>query len=92
MVPEVYVNWSADDVADVPEPVVTVTSTVPEPEGDVAEIWLVELTTTPVADAVPNLTAVTPVKFEPLIVTPVPPVVGPVPGETPVTVGVVLVV
>ena len=35
----------------------------------------------------PKLTAVTPVKLVPVMVTVVPPVVGPVPGLTAVTVG-----
>ena len=34
------VKWSADHVGDVPIGVVTVTSTVPVPVGDVAVIWL----------------------------------------------------
>ena len=42
-------NWSAADVADVPPGVVTVTSTVPVPAGEVAVIEVAELTVTPVA-------------------------------------------
>ena len=51
-------NWSAADVAEVPPAVVTVTSTVPVPAGEVAVIWVAELTVTPVAAAAPNVTAV----------------------------------
>jgi hypothetical protein len=89
--PDRYVNWSDADVADVPAPVVTVTSTVPAPAGDVALICVDEVTVTPVAAVVPNLTPVTPVKLVPVMVTPVPPAAGPLPGDTPVTVGAVLV-
>ena len=39
------------------------------------------------AAAVPNLTAVAPVKAVPVITTVVPPAVGPADGDTPVTVG-----
>ena len=37
-------NWSADDVAEVPPAVTTVTSTVPEPAGLVAVICVAEST------------------------------------------------
>ena len=37
--------------------------------------------------AVPNFTDVAPVKFEPVIVTVVPPPAGPLLGDTPVTTG-----
>src|SRR6516162_9703639 len=40
----VYVNWSADEVADVPNGVVTVTLTVPEPAG-LSAVVEVSLTT-----------------------------------------------
>ena len=53
-------NWSAALVARVPAGVVTVTSTVPVPAGDVA-VMVVELTTvTPVAALGPKSTAVAP--------------------------------
>ena len=68
---------------------VTVTSTGPiAPDGEIAEIDVAELTVTPVAPAPPNWTA-TPVvvKFVPVIVTAIPPVVAPLFGLTPVTVG-----
>ena len=74
-------------VALVPPGVVTVTSTVPAtPVGAVAVIWL-ELFTENVAAVPPKLTPVAPVKPVPLIVTVVPPVVGPDVGLTLVTDG-----
>jgi hypothetical protein len=85
-----YVNWSAELVAVVPAPVVTLTSTtafVPASAGDVAVIELSELKTTPVAATPPNLTPVTPVNPEPDIVTVVPPANGPNVGEMDVTAG-----
>ena len=64
-----------------PPGVVTVMSTVPaEPAGAVAVIWVALLTVTLVALVVPNLTAVAPVKLVPVIVTLVPPAVGPATG------------
>ena len=80
-------NWSAAEVADVPPVVVTVTSTVPVPAGEVAVIDVAEFTVKPVALVAPNLTAVAPVKLVPVIVTLVPPAVGPAVGEIEVTVG-----
>ncbi len=63
-------------------------STVPtEPAGEVAVICVAELTVKLVAFVLPNLTAVAPVKLAPVIVTDVPPAVGPLEGETFVTVG-----
>ena len=60
-----------------PVGVVTVTSTVPEPAGDVA-VMLVELTTvTPMAALAPKSTAVAAVKLVPVTVTEVPPAAGP---------------
>ena len=73
-------------VALVAPSVVTVMSTVPAPAGAVAEIWL-ELFTENVAAVPPKLTPVAPVKPVPLIVTVVPPVVGPDVGLTLVTDG-----
>jgi hypothetical protein len=68
---------------------VTVTSTVPaEPAGDVALIEVGDTTVTPVAFVAPNFTtAPVVVKFVPVIVTDVPPLVGPEFGLTAVTVG-----
>ena len=70
-----------------PPAVVTVTSTVPVPAGDVAVIEVAELTVKLVALVAPNFTAVAPVNPVPVIVTDVPPVVGPAVGEIDVTVG-----
>ena len=64
-------------MALVPNGVVTVMSTVPEPAGEEAVIWVSELAEKLVALALPNLTAVAPVKLLPVIVTMVPPKVGP---------------
>ncbi|MHC2619285.1 hypothetical protein ACVIW2_001317 [Bradyrhizobium huanghuaihaiense] len=80
-------NWSAAEVAEVPPAVVTLTSTVPLPAGEVAVIWVAELTVKPVAAVAPNVTAVAPVKLVPVMVTVVPPPAGPVVGEIEVTVG-----
>jgi hypothetical protein len=81
---------SADDVADVPPGVVTVTSTGPaaEPAGLVTVIWVALLTVNVPAAVAPNLTEVAPVKFVPVIVTIVPPAIGPRFGVTSVTVGI----
>ena len=79
--------WSAADVADVPPVVVTLTSTVPVPAGDVAVIWVAELTVKVVAAVAPKITAVAPVNPVPLMVTVVPPDPGPEVGEIDVTVG-----
>ena len=54
-------------------------------------IEVVETTETDVAEAAPNLTLVAPVKRVPVRVTVVPPAVVPEAGETPVTVGLVVV-
>ena len=70
-----------------PPTVVTVTSTVPVPAGDVAVIEVAELTVKLVALVAPNFTAVAPVNAVPVIVTEVPPAVGPAVGEIEVTAG-----
>ena len=70
-----------------PAGVVTVTSTVPVPAGLSAVIEVSLTTVTFVAGVVPKSTAVAPVKPVPVIVTSVPPSVGPLVGLTPVTVG-----
>ena len=80
-------NWSAADVADVPPGVVTLMSTAPVPAGEVAVIEVAEMNEKLVAAVTPNVTAVTPVKFVPVIVTVVPPAVGPAVGEIEVIVG-----
>ncbi len=64
------------------------TSTVPAAwAGEVAVIWLAELTVKLVAAVPPKETAVAPVKSVPLMVTFVPPAVEPEVGLTPVKVG-----
>jgi hypothetical protein len=68
-------------VDDVPSGVVTVTSTVPVPDGDVAVIEVSEFTAMVVAAADPNLTEVAPVNPLPITLTTVPPVAGPELGE-----------
>ena len=81
-------NVSAALVALVPLGVVTVTSTAPAAcAGEVAVIE-VALTTAKLAAAVPpNDTAVAPVKLLPVMVTLVPPAIGPAFGLTALTVG-----
>ena len=70
-----------------PPVVVTVTSTVPVPPGEVAVICVGLLIEKLVALVAPNLTAVAVEKFVPVIVTAVPPANGPEVGLTLVTVG-----
>src|SRR5260370_31358742 len=74
-------------MALVPPAVVTVTSTVPTPVGEVAVIWVALSTVKEPAALLPNLTAVAPEKLVPVMVTLVPPDVGPVFGLTLVTAG-----
>jgi hypothetical protein len=81
------VNRSAALVALVPPGVVTVTSTVPVPVGEVALMLVALLTVKLEAAVVPNFTALAPVKPVPVTVTVVPPVVGPELGPMPVTAG-----
>ncbi|HEU0315704.1 MAG TPA: hypothetical protein VFR49_00155, partial [Solirubrobacteraceae bacterium] len=64
-----------------------VTSTVPDPAGAVAVIWVDPSTVKAAAGAAPNLTAVAPRRLAPAIVTVVPPAAGPEAGVRPVTVG-----
>ncbi|MNK90103.1 hypothetical protein D3C87_1101450 [compost metagenome] len=62
--------------------------TVPAlPAGAVAVICVALLTVKPVAAVAPKVTAVVPLKFEPVMMTVVPPVAGPVAGEMLVTAG-----
>jgi hypothetical protein len=81
------VNWSAPEVADVPPVVVTLTSTTLVPAGEVAVIWVAELTVNPAAAVAPKATAVVPEKLVPVMITTVPPLPGPVVGEIEVTAG-----
>jgi hypothetical protein len=74
--------------APVPCVVVTETATVPATwAGVVAVTWVADVTWTPVAVVEPKVTAVVPVRWVPVMVTLVPPVVGPEVGVTDVTVG-----
>jgi hypothetical protein len=57
------------------------------PAGEVAVIDVALLTVNAEAADPPKVTAVAPVKLVPVIDTLVPPVVGPLVGETDVTVG-----
>ena len=67
---------------------VTVTVTAPAlPAGVVAVICVPLTTTTLVAAAAPNVTVAPAAKFVPVIVTAVPPTVGPLFGDTLLTVG-----
>jgi hypothetical protein len=82
-----YVNWSAELVALAPPGPVTVTSTVPDPAGEVAVIEVAEFTVTPVAAPPPKATVSPEPKPVPVMVTAVRPAAGPLAGETPLTVG-----
>src|SRR5450759_3928955 len=73
-------NRSDALVAEVPPGVVTVTWTVPLPVGLTAVIWASLSSETIVAAVAPNETPVAPVKPEPLMVTVVPPLAGPLVG------------
>src|SRR5689334_22939890 len=85
----VKVKWSADDIADVPPAVVTVTSTVPAGSaGATAVICVLELTVKLAAAVRPKNIAVAPVKLLPVMVTVVPPLLLPVSGVIEVTMGV----
>ena len=73
-----------------PSGLVTTTSTAPAlPAGVVQVICVAEFTATPVAALAPNFTVTVPLvaKYEPVIVTDVPPPSGPPMGEGPVTTG-----
>ena len=79
---------SAGAIGLVPAGVVTRMSTEPVPAGAVAVIELAELTVKLLASTAPNLTAVAPARFPPLIVTEVPPESGARLGTTLVTTGI----
>ncbi|CAB4897848.1 unannotated protein [freshwater metagenome] len=75
-------------LVDVPPGVVTVTVAAPAtPAGAVAVTDVADTTTTFAAAFAPNFTPVAPVRFEPVIVTTVPPATGPLVGLNAVTVG-----
>ncbi|MNE07162.1 hypothetical protein D3C80_997690 [compost metagenome] len=79
-------NWLNAEVVLVPPAVVTRTSTAPVPAGAVAVID-VALLTVWLAVIPPKVTVVAPARFVPLMVTVVPPPVGPLFGAIDVTVG-----
>ena len=71
-----------------PPPVVIIIPTAPALRAGVIQVIVVLFTTLiVVADDTPNVTAVAPVKFVPVIVTLVPPAVPPDDGEMPVIFG-----
>ncbi len=70
-----------------PPALVTVTSTMPVPAGLVAVIRVEELTANAGTDVAPNRTDVASVKPLPVMMTVVPPPVGPEFGLMPDTVG-----
>jgi len=80
------VNWSPEEVAEVPPVVVTVTSTVPLPAGEVTVMEVAVLAVT-VPDVVPNVTDVAELRFVPVMTTWVPPAIGPEVGAMEVTDG-----
>jgi len=85
------VNWSAVTWALVPAGVVTkILRMLTACAGETAMISVLETTVKLVAATAPKRTLVAPVKFVPVMVTVVPPVIGPELGETPVTAGAVL--
>ena len=82
----VYVNAPATKA--VPPAVVTATSYAPAvAAGVMAVIWVALATVTDVAAVEPNITADAPVKFVPVMITLVPPAIGPLLGVTDVIVG-----
>jgi hypothetical protein len=82
-----YANRSAGVVGLVPAVVVTVTSTVPEPGGEIAKIDPSPNTTNELVVTAPNDTPMAPVNPDPEIATRVPPDAGPEDGLTPDTTG-----
>ena len=69
------VNWnlSAEDVAEVPPAVMTVTSTLPVPAGALTTIWLEVSLVKVVTGVVPKSTTAGPLRLVPVMVTVVPP-------------------
>jgi hypothetical protein len=81
-------NWSAPTAALVPPGVFTrMLYTHADSNGETAEILVAEATVKLLAATAPNNTVVTPVNPVPVMVTDVPPAVGPDEGDTPVTAG-----
>jgi hypothetical protein len=86
--PELKVNWSADEVAEVLPDAVTVMSTIPVPAGEVAVHEVVDAHETAVPAVPPNSAVVEPTtKFVPVMVTTVPPPVEPELGAIAVMAG-----
>ena len=81
-----YVNTSAELVALVPLGVSTVTSTAPVPAGERAVMELA-LSVLIVAAVEPKSTSMAPARLVPVMVTVVPPLGLPDPGDTEVTLG-----
>jgi hypothetical protein len=84
---DVYVKTSEELAALVPAGVLTVTSTVPAPAGEVAVICELLSTLKRLAGAWPKRTSVAPAKSLPVTVTLVPPAAGPEPGWIPLIAG-----
>ena len=74
-------------IADVPPAVVTVTSRVPAPAAGLVTVMLVAVSLVITEVAVPNFTEVALARLAPVIVTVVPPAVGPCDGLIEVTLG-----
>ena len=75
-------------IADTPPAVVTLRLTLPaEAAGEIAVISVEDTTMNEVAAAAPNLTEVAAVRLVPVIVTCVPPAIGPFVGEIEVMTG-----
>lgn len=73
-------------IGELPLELLTVTTTVPAPAGEVALIT-VSLTTLNFADVAPKSTVEAPVNPDPVMVTEVPPAAGPLVGLRPETTG-----
>ena len=80
-------NWSADEVAEDPDSVVTMMCAIPDPAGEVTVIEVDELTTKPVPATPAKVAPEAPTKFVPVTVTVVPPASGPAFGLIEVTLG-----
>ena len=71
----------------VPPGVVTVTATRPADLAGAVTVTLVEVLAVIVAGVPPNVTAVAPARFVPVMATDVPPLVGPDGGDTVLILG-----
>ena len=80
-------KWSSALVVLVPTEFATVTSTVPLLAGEVAVIDVALMMVNEVALVLPNFTTFAPMKLSPVMVTAVPPDVGPLFGEMENTFG-----